>query len=122
MFSGRMEVVAIDAALTRDCEWFTKMSPFLEVTIGQFSQQTDHHRRGGMTPDWKRESLMFQINNECEIKFTVWDHEPNGKHDHVGSGSIMNKNIAEGANQYKLPIHYEGKEAGRVKIGCVWEK
>ena len=64
------------------------------------------------------------INQTCTISQTdvfIGD-QWNGKHDHVGSGSIMIKNIAEGANQYKLPIHYEGKEAGRVKIGCVWEK
>ena len=121
MRSGKLEVVAFGAELTRDCEWFGKMSPYLEVTIGEFTQQTNKHVKGGKKPDWEEQELPFQLNNDTEITFVVWDYEPSGNHDEVGGATVQLKNIPTGGNVMTLPIFWNKKQVGRVRMGFRFE-
>jgi len=122
MKSGKLTIVCYGAELTRDTEWFGKMSPYLEVTVGSLTQQTETHKKGGKVPDWKGEELSFQLRNVTELHCRVIDYEPTGNHDLVGSHKIPLKNLPQGKHLKNVPIYYDSKLVGMVKLGFVFEQ
>lgn len=67
----------------KDVETFSKMDPFLKVSIGNELQKTDAHLNAGKNPVWKNE-LSFKLSNQqisqpdtVVINFEAYDEEKN---------------------------------------------
>ena len=58
--AGDLDIKVIDAKLTRDTEFFGKMSPFVQVEIGGEIRKTSDKRNAGKQPIWD-EVLHFRI-------------------------------------------------------------
>jgi hypothetical protein len=73
------------------------------------------HEKAGLTPNWKREELNFQLCNVELIHFRVMDFEPSGNHDFVAGGVMKAARIPAGRNMKNVSIHYD--ERGIKKLG-----
>jgi len=117
MRSGKLTIVCFEAELTRDTELLGKMSPYLEVTVGGLTLQTEKHKEAGKVPNWKGEELNFQLRDVTDFHYKVMDYEPTGNHDLVGSHTIEVRKIPQGRHVKKMPIYYESTQVGQVKLG-----
>ena len=81
---GTLAIKINTGVLKRDTELFGKMNPFVQIVIGSQTKRTTAHKKGGKMPNWNGEILEFEINNEAEMKLTVFDEESIKKHDTVG--------------------------------------
>ena len=96
---GRLKIKCNSAILTRDCELFGKMSPFIEFKLGTQVKSTDPHKKGGKTPNWQGECIELEIYNEPDMQIAIYDYEPSGKHDLVGNEIYFLDNIIKYATK-----------------------
>jgi len=121
MRSGKLTIVCFEAELTRDTELLGKMSPYLEVTVGGLTLQTEKHKEAGKVPNWKGEELNFQLRNVSDFHYKVMGYELTGNHDLVGSHMIKVRNIPQGKHTKKVPIYYDNTQVGLVKLGFIFQ-
>ena len=85
---GVLSIRIVSANLTRSTELIGKMSPFMELKIGNTTvHTTEVHVRGGKTPAWNENVAEFRVErmNE-EVQWGVRDKDK-FKVDVVGDGS-----------------------------------
>ncbi|XP_078394431.1 copine-6-like, partial [Cetorhinus maximus] len=72
---------------------FSKSDPFMEIyKVDQDGTEQMVRRtevvKNNLNPQWEAFRLSLQTLCSCDyqkqLKFTVWDHDSNGKHDYIG--------------------------------------
>ena len=119
---GTLHLTIVRAELTRDTELFGKMSPYVALAHRENKVKTDIKMKAGKNP-------VFQETWELDVKYLgdelqigVWDHEPIGKDDHIGSVTIKMAAICvDGLTDNWFDLMHKNKKAGRICFSSKWE-
>lgn len=57
---GKLVLFIKEANLKRDCDFFTKMDPYVNIRIGSHHRKTNIKYEGGKHPKWHEVSFHFQ--------------------------------------------------------------
>ena len=114
---GLLAVKINTGILKRNTEFFGKMDPFVQITIGSQTKRTTTHRNGGKNPKWNGEILEFDITNEQEMKLSVLDEETIKAHDLVGEAVYFIQAVTKGEIKQKaIELLFKGKMVGTVYV------
>ena len=69
---GDLIVRPIKADLVKDIAWFTKMDPYLKITVGHQTFITKYHDNGGKQPSWNEE-FHFKVNGDKTMEIEIFD-------------------------------------------------
>ena len=119
--SGTLRLSVIEAKLTRDTEWFSKMDPFCEIQTRHQKLRTRTLNEAGKTPVWNQ---VFDIDVKYigdDMTVTVYDEDVT-TNDLVGKSTIKLSSlcIAGGLDDW-FPIQFKGKQSGQVHLKGVWK-
>ena len=72
---GTLIIRPVGARLVKDTDWFTKMDPYLVVTMGSQTRKTKVHDSGGKNPAWP-DVFTFDLNGRDQtISFVCFDKD-----------------------------------------------
>jgi Ca2+-dependent lipid-binding protein len=113
--SGVLVVKVKNAILTRDTEFWGKMSPFVEITIGSETRKTGTQHQAGKHPNFGNEVFQFNLAPQAEMIVKVFDEETIKKHDLVGEATYDLDEVSAGRKTSDtVLITFKGKSAGHV--------
>ena len=118
--TGMLTINVIEAKLTRDTEFFSKMDPYcvLESRMQKFRTRT--LQGAGKTPSWQQafEFDVKYIGDDMTIK--VFDEDVSAS-DLVGESTIKLSSLCVGTGIDEwFPIQYRGKQSGTVHLKSTW--
>lgn len=117
---GRLIVKVIEAKLSRDTDWFTKMDPYCVIRCGPDTKRTAVHYKAGKTPSWN-ELFEFSRNTEQTIDIEVWDSDPITSDDYVAGAIIpLTKVLQAGYFTDWYELIYKGRYSGQIHIEMTW--
>ena len=84
------------AKLKKDQDFFGKMDPYCEVTVGQQKKKTSVAKDAGKTPVWNDE-LVFDIGgHERIVTFHIYDKDMVSRNDYICETSCSLDNLMNG--------------------------
>lgn len=123
MMMGTLTVKPICANLTIDKDWFSRMDPYVNVTIGNQKYKTRTANEAGKNPNWT-DSFTYKITNETQLFFEIYDRDI-GEDDFVGSGIVsldaiyMKRNVQEWYEVYSHNLVKSTKKHNKPGNGKV---
>jgi len=108
----------LEAELTHDVDWLSKMDPFVVLIIGGQKHKTLVAKSGGKHPKWT-DILTLNRTSEDIVYVEVWDHESLESDKLVGMGELNISNVVmSGPNQIVewVPLFYQQKPAGKILL------
>lgn len=131
MLQGTLTVKPICANLTIDKDWFSRMDPYVIITVGNQKYKTRTANGAGKNPNWT-DVFTFRISNETQLLFEIYDRDI-GEDDFVGSGYVqldnvfMRRNVQEwyDVSSHKVskkifgknkPSNENGKNVGKIML------
>lgn len=88
MYQGTLNINPIGAKLKRDTDFFSKMDPYLKVTVGGETFKTKVHKNGGKNPIWQN-SFSFNLMGRADmVHITCFDKDVFTNDDFIGETSI----------------------------------
>ena len=119
--TGNLRLEVIEAKLTRDTEFFSKMDPYVTIETRQQKFTTKTIKNGGKTPVW---NAIFDIDVKYvgdEMSLTVYDKDLT-KSDMVGTTSVKLSSLCvNGGLDDWFTIQFKGKSAGQVRLKGTWK-
>ena len=119
--SGMLRLSVIEAKLTRDTEWFSKMDPYCEIQTRHQKVRTRTLNEAGKAPKWNQ---VFDIDVKYigdDMTVTVYDEDVCSS-DLVGKATVKMSSlcIAGGLDDW-FPIQYKGRQSGQVHLKGEWK-
>lgn len=72
MSKGILLISPKTAKLTRNTDFFSKMDPYVVVTVGDLTKKTKTHNYGGKNPKWDQ-TLKFKLTGQNFFTISVYD-------------------------------------------------
>jgi len=119
---GTLIFKPIEAKLTHNTDFFTKMNPYCAFTVGGKRIKGQVCKKGGKAPHWN-ETVTIPITDESNILIEVMDKDKITKDDHIGSFEFNLQEI-ESLGQIKrwFPLVYKKKSAGELQMEVIFER
>jgi len=118
--SGTLRVTVVEAKLTRDTEFFSKMDPFVVIETRQQKLKTKTMQGAGKTPKWDQ---IFDIDVKYigdDMKLQVFDEDVTSS-DLVGETTIKLSSLCvNGGLDEWYTIGFHGKQSGTVHLKGQW--
>ena len=118
--SGLLRLHVIEAKLTRDTEWFSKMDPWVQIHTRQQKVRTKTLQGAGKTPKWDQ---VFDIDVKYigdDMQVHVYDEDLTCS-ETIGSTVIkISALCVNGGIDDWFPIHWKGKQSGSLRLKGVW--
>mmetsp|Transcript_37276 Transcript_37276/g.49033 ORF Transcript_37276/g.49033 Transcript_37276/m.49033 type:complete len:131 (-) Transcript_37276:581-973(-) len=119
--SGKLSMTVIEAKLTRDTDFWTKMDPWVQIEMRNFKARTKTKQSAGKTPKWDE---TFNIDVKYigdDMKLTVMDEDV-VSHDKVAETTIKVSSLCmNGGIDEWFPVYHKGKCAGQLRLKGVWK-
>lgn len=118
--AAQIEIWIIRAKLFRNTKCMGKMSPYVNLQVGQKTLKSSVSKKGGYDPAWS-DVFTCDIPEEKSIEFKVMD-QGFFKNYVVGTGVVETSEILEqGRIDRDIRIYHKNKEAGfiRIVISCI---
>ena len=113
---GTMVVKVSSARFLKDSDFFGKMDPKCNVSIGATTLETAVCKNGGKTPTWNDE-LKFRTQNETHSNFNFYDKDTFTKDDHIGFATIALEEVYRNGFMSKtIPLDIKGKHVGEANV------
>ena len=118
--SGSLRLSVIEAKLTRDTEWFSKMDPYCVIETRHQKVRTRTINEAGKTPKWNQ---VFDIDVKYigdDMIVTVYDEDVTSD-DLVGKTTIKLSSLCiNGGLDDWFPIQFKGRQSGQVHLKGDW--
>ena len=102
------------AKLTRDTDTFSKMDPYVRMTMpGGNVEQCMPHEGGGKNPRWSGYIWQFPKIGNQDIRVEVWDSDGTSD-DKVGAGILHVDYITQQDQIIQVPLSYKNKRVGTI--------
>lgn len=119
--SGSLRIEVIEARLTRDTEWLSKMDPFCIIESRMQKFRTRTLQGAGKTPRWQQ-AFDFEVKYiGDDIFIKVMDEDVTAS-DLVGETTfkISSLCVGNGIDEW-FPIQFKGKQSGQVHLKSTWK-
>jgi Ca2+-dependent lipid-binding protein len=118
--SGTLRLEIVEARLTRDTDFFSKMDPYCVIETRMQKVKTNTLNGAGKTPKWNQ---TFDIDVKYlgdDMKVTVWDEDVTTS-DHVGATEIKISSLCvnKGLDEW-FSLQHKGKKAGTIHLKGRW--
>jgi len=116
---GAIVFKPIEAKLTHDTDWITKMSPYCVFTVGDEKIKGEVCKRGGTNPHWQDTVIVPMNFNECIVE--LFDQHTLLPDDNIGQFIVDLDEIEFRGNLKQwYPVFYKGKHAGELLLDAVF--
>ena len=118
--SGKLRLTVIEAKLTRDTDFWSKMDPFCVLNYREQQFKTKVKQNAGKLPKWDE---TFEIDVKYigdELYIGVKDEDLT-KADVIGDGQLkLSALCVNGGLDEWFDIFYKGKNAGKIHLKGEW--
>mmetsp|Transcript_3654 Transcript_3654/g.4882 ORF Transcript_3654/g.4882 Transcript_3654/m.4882 type:complete len:143 (+) Transcript_3654:24-452(+) len=119
--SGSLRIEVIEARLTRDTEFFSKMDPYCVIESRMQKFKTRTLQGAGKTPRWNQ-AFDFDVKYIGDDIFIKVFDEDVAASDLVGEATykISSLCVGNGIDEW-FPIQFKGKQSGQVHLKSTWK-
>ncbi|XP_074273051.1 elicitor-responsive protein 3-like [Silene latifolia] len=119
---GRLEVFLVNAKGLDNCDFLSRMDPYVILTYRSQEQKTSVNTDGGTTPEWN-ETFVFRISGDVpELHLKIMDKDTFTADDFVGEAKIPLAAVFEKGSlqptSYNVVKDEEFK--GEIKVGLTF--
>lgn len=123
---GTLYVIPRSGKYHSDPNFFGKMDPYCTVIFNGEEKFTEIAMQQGKTPIWKTK-IPFALrsdqitNQDTQIKFVTYDYDGKSKKQHIGSGSILLKEVTKFKENQKVIELFDSKNkpTGSITVDFV---
>lgn len=118
--SGRLRLTVIEAKLTRDTEFFSKMDPYCKLQSRDQTFKTKVLNGAGKLPKWN-ETFDFSVKYVGDdLQIECLDEDVTSS-DLIGSCTIKLSSLClNGGMDEWFELQYKGKKSGQLHLKGVW--
>jgi hypothetical protein len=122
---GRLKLTAFRGEGLKNRQRFGKQDPYLTMKIGNQTQKTKVHKKGGTEPSWE-ETFTYELDGKyTSLELGCFDYESIGSPNEIGSGIIPIADILAGEGK-EVPCQIrgpkKGNRAGMIIMSAVYEE
>jgi Ca2+-dependent lipid-binding protein len=118
--SGILRLTIIEAKLTRDTEFFSKMDPFVKISMRDQNYKTKVLQGGGKLPKWNETFDLDVKYVGDDMHVEVRDEDVTAS-DLIGECTIKLSSLCiNGGLDDWFDIQYKGKKSGTIHLKGVW--
>ena len=118
--SGTLVIKPLEAELTHDTDWITKMDPYVQVVLGTQKAKGQVNHGGGKNPKWS-DTISIQRTYEPAAYIEIKDKDTFSSDDLVGCAQVDLNQLPPGSVVAEwYPLFFNQKPAGKVLLEIVF--
>jgi len=111
----------IEANLTHNTDFITKMNPYCSFLIGNEKVNSQICKHGGKHPHWS-DAVTIPATNQQTVVLELMDHDRITHDDNIGTCMIdLSEVQSRGTVSRWYPLTYKNKPAGEILLEAVWQ-